>query len=99
MKFIIMGGGDSSVGIPSSEEIVTFEGNCVWDDDQIQRTKELLTEWDDNGADVQTEEEYIAQIDAEEKCQKESLVIEIERQYNEKSKKEFIKFIKELLGD
>lgn len=67
MKFIITGGGDRSVGIPATEEVVTFEGNCNWDKDEIQRTKALLSEWDDNGADVLTEEEYDAMIEEENK--------------------------------
>ena len=58
MKFIICGGGDSSVGIWASDEVVTFEGNSVWDEDLIKQTKEMLREWDDNGADIYTEEEY-----------------------------------------
>ncbi len=58
MKFIIFGGGDSSVGIPSSETTVTFEGNDDWDKDLIESTKNLLREFDDNGAEIMTEKEY-----------------------------------------
>jgi hypothetical protein len=58
MKFFIIGGGDSSVGIPPSKEIVTFEGRTVWDDDMIELTKEILKEWDDNGAKIFTEKEH-----------------------------------------
>jgi len=57
-KFRVVGGGDQSVGIPESDVVVTFDGNIIWDKQLVERTKELLKEWDDNGADVQTEEEF-----------------------------------------
>jgi hypothetical protein len=65
MKFILFGGGDSSVGIPATEMTITFEGNTIWDDDLIEITKRLLLEWDDNNARCLTEEEYNKEIEYE----------------------------------
>ena len=59
MKFVVVGAGDSSVGIPSSYSVVTFDSDSwEWNDDMIEHTKSLLKEWDDNGTTVYTEEEY-----------------------------------------
>ena len=66
MKFHIVGGGDMSVGIAPSDEVVEFTGNSTWDEDLIQTTKDLLKEWDDNGATVYTEKEYDEMLKQEE---------------------------------
>ncbi len=59
MKFHIFGGGDKSVGLPPTDEVVTFEGNIDFDSVLIKEMKDLLTEFDDNGSSVLTEKEYI----------------------------------------
>jgi hypothetical protein len=65
MKFIIIGGGDDSVGIGQSDWTCTIEGNFDFkdiygklDETMINNFKEFLKEMDDNGAEVFTEAEY-----------------------------------------
>lgn len=55
--FYIVGGGDESVGIYPSDIVVTIETNYAWTEDRIKETKEMLVEWDDNGAECYTQEE------------------------------------------
>lgn len=71
MKFYITGGGDRSVGIWPTEEVVTFEGNIQFDKDTIEQVRQMLKEFDDNGASVLTEDEYDLMMKAEEEAFKE----------------------------
>ena len=64
-KFVIAGGGDWDVGIPSSFVEVTFNGNATWNEDAINDMKSILKEWDDNGAYIYTEKEYDDMVQAE----------------------------------
>ena len=57
-KFYILGGGDRSVGIGSTDEEVIFDGNMELDEDMIKNVKEFLNELDDNCATVYTEQEF-----------------------------------------
>jgi len=67
VKFVIEGRGDSSVGIPSSFGEVTMDIESMnWNEEEIERTKALLKEWDDNDTTVYTEKEYDDMIKQEE---------------------------------
>ena len=68
MKFYIFGGGDESVGLPATDEVVTFEGNMNLDDNSIKTIKQMLLEFDDNGASVLTEKEYNEMLKEEEQA-------------------------------
>lgn len=72
MKFVVVGCGDWSVGIPSSHSVVTFDADgLVWNNDLIEHTKAMLREWDDNGTEVFTEEEYDELMNYEEEAMRE----------------------------
>jgi hypothetical protein len=62
-EFVIFGGGDSSVGIPSSHIVVTIEGNAILNKEGIEEFKDILRDWDDNGSRVLTAEEYDKMIE------------------------------------
>jgi len=98
MKFIIYGGGDSDVGIPSSCASVTFESNDTWDKSLIETTKDLLREWDDNGARIETEEEYNSMIKQEQEHHKEMMITDLENSYDTMKREDFFKMLKEIMG-
>lgn len=70
ITFIVVGGGDYSVGIPSSDWSATFKG-IMLDKGTIESIRRMLKDFDDNGATVYTEEEYDAELKREKEIFKE----------------------------